>query len=109
MASILDATEDTIELIKNTVEYRNYIRAKETLEMDIDLKNKYLEYRNILTNIYLENKCNEDVEVEDSLYILYESLMSNPISKEYMIYEEMLFSVYNEVKNKFLNNIEFLK
>ncbi len=106
MISILEQAKEIVDLIKNTQEYKNYLKAKEALEKESDLKYKYLEYRSILAEIYVNGE--EALNIEDKLYELYEVLMSNPITKEYMMYEEKLLSFYNEMKKELITEIDFL-
>lgn len=107
--SILDKSAEIIENIKDTPEYRNYLKYKNLLEQDEELKNKYLYFRYTLTDIYLNNKDGDNIEISDHLYLVYETLTNNPISKEFMFYEDMLFHFYDKIKEMFVNEIEILK
>ncbi len=111
MEGILDTSKKIIDLIKDTEEYKNYLKSKKVLEENNELKEMYLAYREALSEIYIKNSFGncEVVEPSDQLYIMYENLNNNPITKEFMIYEEILLDYYSQMKNMFINEIELLK
>ncbi len=111
MESILDTSKKIIDLIKDTPEYKNYLKSKEMLEKNTELKDLYLQYRETLSEIYINNKFSnvDSVEPDDLLYVMYEELNNNPITKEYMMYEEIILGFYKEIDSVFRNEIQLLK
>ncbi len=111
MESILDISKKIVDLIKDTPEYKNYLKSKQELEQNDELKNLYLRYRESLSKMYINNKFGDgkEAEINDQLYMMYESLNNNPISKQYMVCEEVILNFYKEINNLFTDEIELLK
>ena len=101
---ILDKTSEIIEYIKNTPDFKGYIKTKELLDKDITLK-ELIEKIKKTQKLLVKTK---DLKLEKELAKLTQELNNNPLYLEYSNYlnevNNMLIVLENKI-NKYFNDV----
>ena len=101
---ILNKVLEIIEYIKNTPDYKGYLKAKELLDKDIKLK-ELIEKIKQTQKLLVKTK---DLKLEKELEKLNQELNNNPLYIEYNNYlnevNNMLIIFENKI-NKYFNDV----
>ena len=106
---ILNKTSEIVEYIKNTLEYKNYMKAKKLLEEDEYLNKLIREIKKYQKDIVrgigkkeeLENKIQENLEILNSseLYLEYNNYLID-VNNMLTIFENKINKYFEDVFNQ---------
>ena len=101
---ILDKVSEIVEYIKNTPDYKGYLKTKELLDKDIKLK-ELIEKIKKTQKLLVKTK---DLKLEEELDKLTQELNSNPLYLEYSNYlseVNNMLAIFENKINKYFNDV----
>lgn len=102
MDNIFKDVEDFIVLIKETKEYKDYIRINKILDSNKEINNIINKIKKIQQELVLKKSKNEDLSLlECELNLLYQNLNSFKEYKEYILISKRLNKLITKIQKKF--------
>jgi cell fate (sporulation/competence/biofilm development) regulator YlbF (YheA/YmcA/DUF963 family) len=106
MADLLDETRQLNDHIRQSAEYKNYQRAKQTLCEHEELRSKLMEFRR--RNYELQNHPGYNPYDEvDALIVEYDAVIHNSVVTEFIMSEQKLCRVLQDVFTTLTDGLEF--
>lgn len=107
MQTVEQNLELLIESVKNTQEYQNYLRAKEQIDQDAELKRRVDEYR--AKNFKIQNNAgNEELYRSlDERDIEAREFRKNPLIDEFLTMELALCRMVQRINWKLIGALDF--